>query len=330
MSNEYVAYVNQVSSRRANSRGVAIAILFVGLAAALGANAYQYIKGERLAREVTQLQRSLQAQITRLSDATSGAFEVTQQRFEDTKKVQDSITAALANTQKQLNQTDSQVDGRLEAKNRELVEKSRELMAQLASVRQDLDSKLQSTSTKLQSTSAKLETTTAKLDNVSIETDNNRADLKRVAGDLSAVQANMPRNAAPLAGSQVVAARPVAAHNLVTASSAVAVTPEPESRSYFPFDLLTTKVPTRIAEIQIAIRSADPKKNRYTIDVYQDDKLATERDCAVNEAVQFYRAGMSLPYRVVVSQVLKDEVIGYVLAPKIIAPKLQTAKATVN
>ena len=75
MSNDYVNYV---SSRRANSHGLALVLLFLGLAVALSANVYQYIKAERLAREVTQLQHNLQAQITRLSDATSGAFEVTQ------------------------------------------------------------------------------------------------------------------------------------------------------------------------------------------------------------------------------------------------------------
>jgi hypothetical protein len=273
-------------------------LLFLGLVAALCANAYQFVKGERLAREVTLLHRDLQAQITRLSDATSGAFDVTQQRFEDMKKLQDSTATALIDARTELRTTTSQVSAELEEKNQELARRNRDLMAQLASLKQE-------TSAKFQNTSAKIETTSAKLAQISTEAERNRAALKQVTGDLGAVRTNI----VPVSIAKQAPVR------------------ESADRDRIPFDLLKTKVPTQIGDIQIAIRGTDLKKNRYTMDLYADDKVTLEGNHSVNEAVQFYLAGRQLPHEIVVTEVRKDEVIGYVSAPRVTAPKIQTPAA---
>jgi len=296
MSNDYA------SSRRAHPPASVLVLLLLGLALALAGNVYQFVKSQRIARDVAGIQHNLQTQITRLSDATSGAFDVTERRFEELKRLQDSTAAAIIDARSELRHSNSQVATRLEDRNQQLAQKNQELTAQLTALKQDI-------SARLQNATATLDTANAKLQHVSTEAERNRADLKKVAGDLNAVTAKLTNSAKPVA----------------TLPQPLAAPPQPPARKHLPFDLLTTKVPTRIGEIQIAIRSTDPKNNRYTMDLYTGDKVARGKDCAINEAVQFYLSGNPLPYEVVVNQVWKDEVIGYVSAPVVPGPRIQTA-----
>jgi len=305
---------NYRASRKTRLNGGVLVLLFLGLALALAGNVYQFVKGEHLGRDVALMQRGLQGQITRLSDATSGGFEVAQQRFQNMKELQDSTAVALAETQSELRRSNSEVAERLESKNLELAQKNRELIAQLAALKQETSAKLRDTSAKLQNTSAGLQTTKAKLDNtsakldqVSSEIEKNRTDLKHVASNVSAISVKLPADTKRAAPAR-----------------------QPEERNYLEFDLLKTKIPTRIGEIQIAVRSTDPKKNRYTMDLYAGDQVTQEREGSVNEPVQLYLPGGRIPYEIVVSQVRKDEVVGYVAAPKAPSPRLPAATATLQ
>jgi hypothetical protein len=48
-----------------------------------------------------------------------------------------------------------------------------------------------------------------------------------------------------------------------------------------------------------------------------DDKLTEKKDKNVNEPVQFYTAkGGHIPYELVINQVNKNEIVGYLSIPK--------------
>ncbi len=322
MSDDYIG------SRPTRFRTGVIVLLLLSLALALAGDAYQFVKSQRMARDVALIQHNLQSQITRLSDATSGGFDVTQHRFEDLKKFQDATLDALIDARTDLRRSSSQVAARLEKRNQELALKNRELTAQVTALKQDINIQLQNTTTSLRNASTRLENANTKLQHVSTETENNRADLKRVAGDLRLVTAKLASSAKPSATPPKPVTPPLpTAHTL---ASTAATPPQPPTRKYFPFDLLKTKVPTTIGEIQIAIRGTDQKNNRYSMDLYAGDKIERRMDCAINQAVQFYVAGKPLPYEIVVSQVQNDEVFGYVSAPYVPAPRIQTAAAALH
>jgi sortase (surface protein transpeptidase) len=48
-----------------------------------------------------------------------------------------------------------------------------------------------------------------------------------------------------------------------------------------------------------------------------DDKTVEKRDRSINEPVQLYLAGNRQPEEIVVNEVKKDEVVGYVSIPKV-------------
>ncbi len=48
-----------------------------------------------------------------------------------------------------------------------------------------------------------------------------------------------------------------------------------------------------------------------------DDKRVEKKDRSINEPVQLYVGGGHQPYEIVVNQVKKDEMIGYLATPKV-------------
>jgi len=51
--------------------------------------------------------------------------------------------------------------------------------------------------------------------------------------------------------------------------------------------------------------------------VLADDKHVEKRDKTMNEPVQLYLSGNMQPYEIVINQVKKDEVVGYLATPKV-------------
>jgi hypothetical protein len=88
-------------------------------------------------------------------------------------------------------------------------------------------------------------------------------------------------------------------------------------RNYFEFDLRKTDKPQRVGDISVRLRKSDPKRNKYTVEVLADDKLVEKKDKNSNEPVQFYASKARQPYELVVNEVRKDEIVGYLSAPKV-------------
>jgi chromosome segregation ATPase len=87
-------------------------------------------------------------------------------------------------------------------------------------------------------------------------------------------------------------------------------------RNIFEFNLTKTKSPQHVGPIQLQLRKADPKHYKYTLDVIADDRRIQKKDRTVEEPVQFYVRGAIVPYEIVVYQVAKNRITGYLSTPK--------------
>lgn len=92
-------------------------------------------------------------------------------------------------------------------------------------------------------------------------------------------------------------------------------------RHYYEFQLAKTKQPQKIGEVAVQLKKSDAKRNRFTIELIADDKRVEKKDRNVNEPVQFYLSNARLPYEIVVNQVQKDKIVGYLAAPKLREPR---------
>jgi len=88
-------------------------------------------------------------------------------------------------------------------------------------------------------------------------------------------------------------------------------------RNYTEFKLGKTKAPQKVGDIAVMLEKSDPKRNRYTIRVIADDKTVEKRDKTLNEPVQFLLSKATQPYELVVNDIKKDLISGYVASPKV-------------
>lgn len=88
-------------------------------------------------------------------------------------------------------------------------------------------------------------------------------------------------------------------------------------KDYFEFTLPKTGALQRVGGIQLALKRVDVKRSRFTLEVMADDKRVEKKDKTINEPVQFYTSGARTPYEVVVNEIRKNQVIGYLSVPKV-------------
>jgi hypothetical protein len=88
-------------------------------------------------------------------------------------------------------------------------------------------------------------------------------------------------------------------------------------RNYVEFNLQKTKSFQKIGNVQLLIKAVDPKKNKYTVELIADDKKVEKKDKNINEPLQFYMAGSRQPAELVVNEVRKDQLVGYLSTPKV-------------
>ena len=72
----------------------------------------------------------------------------------------------------------------------------------------------------------------------------------------------------------------------------------------------------RVGDITLTLRKSDVKHNRFTVEVLADDRHIEKKDKTIDEPVQLYVGGSLQPYEIVVNQVKKDQVSGYLATPK--------------
>jgi len=95
-------------------------------------------------------------------------------------------------------------------------------------------------------------------------------------------------------------------------------------KNYFEFNAARTKNALKVADVQVLLKKTDPKKNKFSLEIWSGDKKLEKKDRSLNEPMQFYVAKTKAPYdlvendlyELVVNEVKKDRVIGYLSTPK--------------
>jgi chromosome segregation ATPase len=88
-------------------------------------------------------------------------------------------------------------------------------------------------------------------------------------------------------------------------------------RDRVSFELAKAKDMQRVADVQLRLRDADIKRNKFTIEILADDKRFVKKDRQVAEPVVFYMGDTARPYELVITSIAKDSVKGYLARPKV-------------
>ena len=152
------------------------------------------------------------------------------------------------------------------------------------------------------------DTTTTKLTNVSTDVGNVKTDLTNTRTELEQTVANLKRVAGDVDNHTSL---------IATNGKELEALKALGEKNYFEFTLPKSKQPQKVGDIMVQLKKADSKRNRYTIEVTADDKKVEKKDRTINEPVQFYLAKSRQPAEIVVNEVRKDTIVGYLAEPKV-------------
>ena len=209
-------------------------------------------------------------------------IDQTNTRLAEMKAQQDMTTQKLGFTQAELAQARSMAQTIRQTQK----DSDEKLAAQIGQVKQDADTKIGQVNTDL--TGAKGDITATKQD-----LEATKSKLTSTVGDLGVQSGLIARNQEELDQLK-----------------------RQGERNIFEIHLTKSKTPSRVGPIQLKLDKTDPKKFRYTMTVVADDKTIEKKDKTAEEPVQFYIKGTPRPYEIVIFDVTKDKVNGYLSTPK--------------
>jgi hypothetical protein len=101
-------------------------------------------------------------------------------------------------------------------------------------------------------------------------------------------------------------------------------------RNYFEFDLQKSKAFKREGPMSISLRKANEKHQYADLTLLVDDRNVTQKHVNLYQPVMYYQPGTEQPMEVVINDISKDHIHGYISAPKYQPSELaaMTADAT--
>ena len=269
---------------------VKTALVAGAIVALIASNVYLYVQVDRSRTDLSRFRDSVQTELTNLRETSSVTTANNRRHIETLKDElqQARHQASIANTQAK-----SEAMARADAI-------AKRLAAAQEAERQRVNQELSSVKQDASTTSTKLESVTGEVGTVKTEVASTKSELEKTISDLKSVRGDMGVQSGLIAtnGKELDALKRLG------------------QRNYFEFKLGKTKQFQRVGDVSIQLKKADTKRNRYTIDLLADDKRTEKKDKSLNEPVQFYTSKARQPYELVVNQVNKNEIVGYLATPK--------------
>lgn len=254
-----------------------IAVLFGVLFVALAAMGFfGYTAQSRMSQEMVKSEEANKLLAQRLDQANASLADL-KGHIEVTEGKLGMTTAELAKAK-----------SRAESIRKEQVAADQKLSTQLAAAQKENEEKLGAVSTDLGGAKKDIESTRNDLEAT-------KGKLDRATGDMGVMSGLIARNHDDLEDLK-----------------------RRGERNYYEFTIPKSKNAQRVGPVQIALNKVDQKKSKYTMTVYADDKSIEKKDKTAGEPVQFYMKGTSRmsPYELVVFDVGKNQITGYLSTPK--------------
>ncbi|MGB9455416.1 MAG: hypothetical protein WCB12_05200 [Bryobacteraceae bacterium] len=261
------------------------------IALALAAIVILFVNIHQLGTRVAQQKDATSAQITKLGDLIARNNEDSAQRVASlAQEAHESVIAEEEQAKTDLRRTNANLSARIAQETTKHQQEQQQVAGQLDELKQA-------------STTAN-----SKLDQIS-------GDVSGVKGDVASAQSTLDQHGTEL--KRVTGDMGVMSGLIATNSKELTQLRQLGDRTYLEFDLKRNNPAEKLGNIQLQLAKADPKRNRFTLEVLADDKRVEKKDRTINEPVQLYVAGNRQPYEIVVNDVKKNEVTGYLAIPKV-------------
>ena len=223
-----------------------------------------------------------------------------------------------------------------EQKNVELAQKDEALSARLRATTETLGQSVGMTQKQIdmktqaimvaQAAQAKAEhVQTAKLEQAQAETVKQigavASDVSTVKTDVSGAKASIADTQTDLANAKAQMQRMMGDEGkmsgfIATNHDELEILKHKGDRNYYEFTLQKGAKPTLLSSIKLQAKKVDDKRSKYTMIVSADDRNIEKKDKSLDEPVQFYTGKDPVLFEVVVNNISKNQISGYLSTPK--------------
>jgi len=271
--------------------------LLVAVACLIGSTLYLFLELRDSKAEMAERFAMLQQhdeQLAQLEGNVNRASREVDTRVEEMKGI-------MTDAEKQLDAKAQEVEQRVLGRTQNLAKEIEQTKAQQQTAFTEVGGRLEQLQEVTSKTGTQLGSLTGEVDTVKTEVEKNREELQRTVKELTTVKGDLGVQSGLIAtnATEVMALRALG------------------ERDYFEFDIQRSNQPQRVGPISIRLRKADQKRNKFNADLWVDDKRIEKKDKTLLEPVQFYVQGARQPYELVVNQITKNRIAGYLSAPKV-------------
>jgi chromosome segregation ATPase len=271
--------------------GWKIGVLFVAVLALIGACVYLYMQLDKTKQDLVKTNDMLQNRIDKIEEASSVTTRSNRKTVDELREQLDRArrqASALVGEAKQealkkVDDTRAQLEAAQE-------QNKQQLKSDISQVREQTDT----ANTKISQVGNDVTAVKTDLTSTKSELEKTVAELKRATGDIDGHSVMIATN-----GKELAALRALGERNFVE------------------FTVHKSKQAQKVGDVSILLKNADPKRNRYTIELTADDKTTEKKDRTANEPVQFMTSKAKQPYELIVNDVKKDTIAGYLSVPKV-------------
>jgi hypothetical protein len=286
--------MSDLTSGAGSGSNLKFPILLGSVIALLGANIYLYTQLDGVRSDFAQFRKSTVSELNSLKETSSVSTQTARRSLASLK---DELEAARRQAAMAAGQAKLEANKRVEILAKDVsLEKDRQAKAQQELKTQigQVNEVATTATTKIAEVGTEVGSVKTDVAATKSELEKTIADLKRVNGDLGVQSGLVATN-----GKELQALKALG------------------ERNYFEFNLNKAKEPKKVGDVAVLLKKTDPKRNKFTIELMADDKRVEKKDKNVNEPLQFYVAKATQPYELVVNEVKKDQIVGYLATPKV-------------
>ena len=211
-------------------------------------------------------------------------------------------------------QQDTQLAASLRETDARLKVATDELGKSVGLTQKELDQRAQAIITKEQDLETAEKQTAAQVSDVSNQVSTVKTDVGGVKTDLSKTQGDLATTISEL---QSVKGDLSSTNSVIARNHDELVLLEHKGdRNFYEFSLDKGQRKP-VGTVSLELKRTDAKHNKFTLDIFADDKVYEKKDRNVNEPLQFYSGKDQALYEIVVNNInSRNEIAGYLSTPK--------------
>lgn len=232
-----------------------------------------------------------------------------QAELTDTQQQNAKLAADLRETEARLQVTTDELGKSLGLTQKQLDERAQALVQREQADEQKLESEQKQTAQQVSQVSSAVT-------NVQSDVGGVKTDLSKTQSDLATTITQLQQVRGDLTNTNSVIARN---------HDELVLLEHKGDRNYYEFSLIKGQRKP-VGTVSLELKKTDQKRNKFTLDIFADDKVYEKKDRNVNEPLQFYSGKDPALYEIVVNNInSKNQISGYLSTPKS-APTPATAQ----